>query len=141
MPLNDLFRKFASRTSKLVGSTWAFLLAIIFVGGWMLTNMTSKFTDQSLLWISTVCTLVTFLIVFLIQNTQNRHNRAMQLKLDELIKSQTRARNDLVGLEEFTDAEMDIVQNDFHELRQEFVDRQAALIKHHMARRHDAGKK
>jgi low affinity Fe/Cu permease len=65
----------------------------------------------------------------------------MQLKLDELIKSQQKARNDLLGLEELTDEELDMLQEDFHTLRQEFIDRQAALIKHHVAKRHEKHKK
>ena len=135
MPMNELFRRFASRASKFVGSSWLFLLAVIFIISWLVSNFPNNYNAETLLTIDTICTIVTFLIVFLIQNTQNRHNRAMQLKLDGIIKSQQSARNDLMGLEELTDEELDKFQEDFHVLRQEFVDRQAELIKHHIARR------
>jgi low affinity Fe/Cu permease len=133
--INETFRKFASRASKFVGSSWIFLVALIFILFWLVSHFPDKYTEHALLIVDTFCTIVTFLIVFLIQNTQNRHNRAMQLKLDELIKSQTRARNDLLGLEELTDEELDMLQDDFHQLRQEFIDRRTALIKHHISRR------
>ena len=133
--VNETFRKFASRASKFVGSSWVFLVALLFILGWLVSHWPDKFTEHALLIVDTFCTIVTFLIVFLIQNTQNRHNRAMQLKLDELIKSEVRARNDLLGLEELTDEELDMLQDDFHQLRQEFVERRAALIKHHISRR------
>ncbi len=136
MPTNEIFRRFAFRASKFVGSSWLFIIAVVFILTWAATNFPNNYTEQTLLTIDTICTIITFLIVFLIQNTQNRHNRAMQLKLDGLIKSQQSARNDLMGLEELTDEELDMFQEDFHVLRQEFVDRQAELIKHHIARRH-----
>ena len=135
MTVNELFRRFANKASKFVGSSWLFILAVAFICGWLVSNF-NRFTEASMLAIDTACTIITFLIVFLIQNTQNRHNRAMQLKLDELIKSQQSASNNLMGLEELTDQELDQVQEDFHQLRQEFIDRQAALIKSHIARRH-----
>ena len=138
MPMNEIFRRFAFRASKFVGSSWLFLVAVVFILGWFVSNFPNNYTEQTLLTIDTICTIITFLIVFLIQNTQNRHNRAMQLKLDGLIKSQQSARNDLMGLEELTDEELDMFQEDFHILRQEFVDRQAELIKHHIDRKHIA---
>jgi len=135
MQINEVFRRFAARASKFVGTSWLFLVAVILVSVWFVSNLPDRFTEQSLLTIDTFCTIITFLIVFLIQNTQNRHNRAMQLKLDGLIKAQSSARNDLMGLEELTDEELDLFEQDFHELREEFVRRQTELIRAHRIRR------
>lgn len=123
---NEQFRHFAGTVSRLVGSTWTFILAILFIAVWWIAHALGNFPERDLVWVSTVCTVMTFLIVFLIQNTQNRHNRAMQLKLDELIKSQQKASNELVGLEDFTDEELDAVQDEFQSLREEVISRHRA---------------
>ena len=134
MKLNDSFHLFAARVSRRVGSSWAFIVALMLVGGWVLGGLIGGFTDTWLLVINTLCSVATFLIVFLIQNTQNRDNRAMHLKLNELLKSGRTARTDLVGLEELTDRELDDLQDDFRRLRLEFVTRHTKLIEDKLAR-------
>src|ERR1041384_590194 len=101
--LREKFRQFAHRMSQAVGSPWAFLLACVVIVVWAALGPANQFSDTWQLIINTGTTIVTFLIVFLIQNTQNRDTRAMQLKLDELIRAIKGARNTLVNLEEMSD--------------------------------------
>jgi low affinity Fe/Cu permease len=111
---NEAFRKVASCAATAVGSKWAFLLAILIVVVWAATGPIFHFSDTWQLVINTGTTIVTFLMVFLIQNTQNRDAKAIHLKLDELIRGVKGARTDLVNLEEFSDEELE-------KLRQQFV--------------------
>jgi low affinity Fe/Cu permease len=96
-----------------VGSAWAFSLALLVVVVWAFTGPLFGFSNTWQLVINTGTTIVTFLMVFLIQNTQNRDGRAMQLKLDELIKTSKRARNSLIDLEDMSDDELDGFQKEF----------------------------
>src|SRR5688572_12106285 len=104
--MNELFRWFSHRTSEIVGSPWAFILAVVTILVWGLTGPIFRFSDTWQLIINTGTTIVTFLMVFLIQNTQNRDARAMHLKLDELIWAVEGARTGLVDLEDCTDEEL-----------------------------------
>jgi len=113
---HDFFRKFARRTSNGVGSTWAFLLAVLIILVWAATGPLFHFSDTWQLVINTSTTIVTFLMVFLIQNTQNRDAIQIQLKLDELIRALKGARNRLVDLEELTDEELEALRLEFHRL-------------------------
>ena len=101
----------------LVGSANAFLLALAVVVVWFLTGPTFDFSDTWQLVINTGTTIVTFLMVFLIQNTQNRDAKAMQLKLDELIRSTT-ARNAFVDLEEMSDEELAQLDKEFQAIHE-----------------------
>ena len=101
--MNELFRHFAQRISQLVGSSWAFILAVVIILVWAVTGPVFHFSDTWQLVINTGTTIVTFLIVFLIQNTQNRDAKAMQLKLDEIIRALKKARNEMVDLEDLSD--------------------------------------
>jgi low affinity Fe/Cu permease len=112
-PPAELFRRFAHTASQAVGSSWAFLLAALVVVGWAVLGPVFGFSNTWQLVINTGTTIVTFLMVFLIQNTQNRDGRAMQLKLDELIKTSGRARNSLIDLEDMSDEELDGFQKEF----------------------------
>ena len=116
---NDLFRRIASRTSHGVGSPWAFVAAFAIVMVWGLTGPIFDFSNRWQLVINSGTTIVTFLMVFLIQNTQNRDSHAMHLKLDELIRSSKTARNQLMDLEDLTDAELDELQHEFDHLARE----------------------
>jgi low affinity Fe/Cu permease len=116
--VNDAFRVFARRCSAVLGSPWAFAGAILIIVVWAVTGPTFHFSDTWQLIINTGTTIVTFLMVFLIQNTQNRDAKAMHLKLDEIIRSLTKARNELVDLENLSDEEMDKLEKQFKELRQ-----------------------
>lgn len=118
---NDLFRRIASRTSHSVGSPWAFVVALAIVLIWAATGPLFHFADTWQLVINTGTTIVTFLMVFLIQNTQNRDSHALHLKLDELIRSNDAARNRLMGLEQLADHEIDELQLEFDRLAQEKI--------------------
>jgi low affinity Fe/Cu permease len=116
--LNDLFRKFAHRSSELVGTPWTFLVAVAVVILWALSGPLFGFSDTWQLVINTGTTVVTFLMVFLIQNTQNRDAKAIHLKLDELIRAMNGARNGLLNLEALSDAELKGLQEEFEKLSQ-----------------------
>ena len=111
--LREHFRKFAHTASLIVGSPWAFLAACAVIVVWACTGPRFGYNDTWQLVINTGTTIVTFLMVFLIQNTQNRDARAMHLKLDELIRAVTGARNRLVNLEEMSDDELDQLHEEF----------------------------
>ncbi|HEY6070546.1 MAG TPA: low affinity iron permease family protein, partial [Chthoniobacterales bacterium] len=115
--ISDAFRIFARRTSALLGSAWAFVGALFIIVVWALTGPTFHFSDTWQLIINTGTTIVTFLMVFLIQNTQNRDAKAMHLKLDEIIRALKRARNEMVDLEELSDEELDKLEDQFRRLR------------------------
>jgi low affinity Fe/Cu permease len=114
---NEGFRRCASAAANAVGSKWAFLLSCVVVLGWAATGPMFRYSDTWQLVINTGTTIVTFLMVFLIQNTQNRDAKAIHLKLDELIRSVKGARNHLVNLEEFTDEELANLQKQFEQVR------------------------
>jgi low affinity Fe/Cu permease len=113
--MQDLFHRFAQRTSNAVGSGWAFALALAAIVVWALIGPAVGFTNTWQLVINTGTTIVTFLIVFLIQNTQNRESRAIQLKLDELIIASS-ASNEAVDLENISDEQATQLLRQFHEL-------------------------
>jgi low affinity Fe/Cu permease len=125
--MRDFFRRFAQRTSAMVGSAWAFLVATLIVIGWATTGPLFDYSDTWQLVINTGTTIVTFLMVFLIQNTQNRDAKAMQLKLDELLRALGPARTDLVDLEDRSDDDLARLQDEFVRLR-EYVERTHGAI-------------
>lgn len=116
MPSASAFRRFAVATSHAVGSPWAFAIAAVTVLVWGLTGPLFQFSNGWQLTINTGTTIVTFLMVFLIQYTQNRDADVMQLKLDELIRSVTKARNELVDMEDLSDEELKRLHDEFHQL-------------------------
>jgi low affinity Fe/Cu permease len=116
--MNDNFRKLAQKTSAAVGSPWSFLVAITAIAVWALSGPLFHFTDTWQLVINTGTTIVTFLMVFLIQNTQNRDAKAMHLKLDELLRAVDSARTGLVDLEDLDDAAITRLQEQFKALRE-----------------------
>jgi low affinity Fe/Cu permease len=115
--MRDRFRKFAQKASDAVGSPWAFLIAVFTVIIWLVTGPLFHFSDTWQLLINTGTTIVTFLMVFLIQNAQNRDARAMHLKLDELIRSLSEARDKLIDVEHLSDKELRRLQESFRQLR------------------------
>jgi low affinity Fe/Cu permease len=115
--VSDAFRCFAQRSSALLGSAWAFCGAVLVIVVWLVTGPTFHFSDTWQLIINTATTVVTFLMVFLIQNTQNRDAKAMHLKLDELIRALKGARNQLVDLEELSDDDLKKLEEQFRRLR------------------------
>jgi low affinity Fe/Cu permease len=133
--MRDAFRRFAHRASDIVGSPAAFLAGLIVIVIWGVTGPIFRYSDTWQLIINTGTTIITFLMVFLIQNTQNRDSRAIHLKLDELIRSVHTARNELVGLEELSDEDLDEMQREFTRLR-EHAERKLHSIEEHRSRRH-----
>ena len=116
--LRQRFQRFAQSASAVVGSHWSFVVALAVVLAWGITGPIFKFSDTWQLVINTGTTIVTFLMVFLIQNTQNRDAKAIHLKLDELIRSKRGARNAMVDLEHCTDEELDLIEEEFKRIRQ-----------------------
>ena len=110
----SLFGAFASKTSQLTGKPITFLLATAIVIVWAATGPIFHYSDTWQLVINTGTTIVTFLMVFLIQNTQNRDTVALQLKLDELILATSKARNNIVGIEDATEEEIEQEKQKLH---------------------------
>ena len=115
--MNDLFHRFARGASEVVGKPTTFLAAFLVIVIWAITGPLFHFSDTWQLVINTSTTIVTFLMVFLIQNTQNRDAHAIHLKLDELIRAHAHARNALLALELMSDAELQKLQSEFEGLR------------------------
>jgi len=115
--IRDAFGIFARKTSSVLGSAWAFVCAILIILVWALTGPTFHYSDTWQLIINTGTTIVTFLMVFLIQNTQNRDAKAVHLKLDELIRAVGPARNKLVDLEKMSDDELKNLEQEFEKVR------------------------
>ena len=116
--MHELFRTFSQRTSATTGSPLGFGLAVAVIVVWALTGPVFGYSDSWQLVINTGTTIVTFLMVFLIQNTQNRDTRAVHLKLDELLRAVQDARNSMLDLENLTDEELDRLQAEFSALRE-----------------------
>jgi len=125
---SDGFRRFAVWVSNALGTHWAFLAAVLLVVGWAATGPLFGFGERWQLVINTGTTIITFLMVFIIQATQNRDGRAIQLKLDELIRC-GRGRNVFADLEHATDQELDAFQREFSSLRQQGVEAGSALAR------------
>jgi low affinity Fe/Cu permease len=119
----DVFQSFASHASYAVGSKWAFLAAVCIIGGWAILGPYFRYSDTWQLVINTATTIITFLMVFLIQNTQNRDARAIHLKLDELIRCLDLAHNDMINVEKLSDEELAVLSNRFDKIRDEFENR------------------
>ena len=117
MPVQDNFRRLAHRTSQVVGHANAFIAATVLIAAWLVTGPLFHFSDTWQLVINTTTTIVTFLMVFLIQSTQNRDSQAIHLKLDELIRANKEARNNLLVLEDLPDTDMRKLQSEFEGLR------------------------
>jgi low affinity Fe/Cu permease len=115
-PWNDAFRRFAYGTASVIGSPVAFMVALLVCAVWGLTGPIFGFSDTWQLVINTGTTIVTFLVVFLIQYTQNRDTLELRLKLDELLRAITEARTGLVNLEDCSDEELERLRREFQRL-------------------------
>jgi low affinity Fe/Cu permease len=115
--VSDAFRVFARHSSIALGSAWAFAGAVLVILVWLVTGPMFHFSDTWQLVINTATTIVTFLMVFLIQNTQNRDAKAAHLKLDEVIRALKGARNQLVDLENLSDEELKKLEEQFKSMR------------------------
>jgi low affinity Fe/Cu permease len=114
--VREQFRKLAHGTAEIVASPGAFLAAAVAIVVWSATGPLFHFSDTWQLIINTGTTIITFLMVFLIQNTQARDTKAIQLKLDELLRSIKAARTELVSLEDLSDEELETLRAEFSKL-------------------------
>jgi len=112
------FRRIADATGSVVGSPWTFAATLGLTALWLLLGPVFQFSDTWQLTMNTAASQVTFLIAFLLQNTQNRDTRALQLKLDELIRSTTGARPQLIQLEGLDDDQLDALKHEFERVRE-----------------------
>jgi low affinity Fe/Cu permease len=117
------FGQSAAMAASLVGSPWAFLFALLLIIGWGLSGPYFHYSDTWQLIINTGTTILTFLVVFLIQNTQNRDARALHLKLDEIIRSLHAAHNEMIDIEKLSDAELDQLAKRYERFRNEYATR------------------
>jgi low affinity Fe/Cu permease len=123
---SDRFGRFAARSSHYLGSRWAFIAAIGVIVGWALTGPIFRYSDTWQLVINTGTTIVTFLMVFLIQNTQNRDARAIHLKLNELIHAVDKAKNKMIDVENLSEVELDELARTYEKIRSGAQERQQA---------------
>lgn len=115
--MNEVFRVIAHRISAAMGSSWAFILALIVVLVWALSGPFFDYSESWQLIINTGTTILTFLMVFLIQNTQNRDSKALHLKMDEMIYKTKSARNRLIDLEDLPDKDLEELEKEFDKIR------------------------
>jgi len=120
-PKQNLFQSISNRAAVWMGSAAAFIWSTVLVIVWAISGPFYNYSDTWQLVINTGTTVATFLMVFLIQNTQNRDAKAIHIKLDELLKSSRGARNQLVGAEELSEKELDELLDEFHNIREKYV--------------------
>jgi low affinity Fe/Cu permease len=112
----EVFRRFARHAAETLGSSWAFLAALLIIVAWGVSGPYFHFSDTWQLVINTGTTIITFLMVFLIQNTQNRDSKAIHLKLDELIRAAKGAKNSLIDLDSLTDDQIRELEEEYKRL-------------------------
>lgn len=120
---NDSFARFAAVASTWLGSKWAFAGAGLIIVVWATTGPIFHYSNTWQLVINTGTTIITFLMVFLIQNTQNRDARAINLKLNELIRAGEKARNQMIDIENLSDLELDELQAKYEAIKAEYEQR------------------
>lgn len=116
--MQERFRRFAERTTTALGSVWAFTLAAVFTAAWGVSGFVFDFSDTWQLTMNTAASIVAFLMVFVIQNTQSRDARAIHLKLDELLRAMDGARPHLVEAEALSDREMEALREEFRAIHE-----------------------
>lgn len=127
--MGEFFRKFAHRTSEAVGSIWAFIIALLIIIVWAVTGPIFNYSDTWQLVINTGTTIITFLMVFLIQNTQNRDSKVIHLKIDELLRAVKTARTSMANLEDLSDQELDRIHQEFLSYKQKRDEQRSAKEK------------
>ncbi len=125
--MNEAFRKFSAHVSQIVGSAHSFVIAASVIIIWAITGPLFGFSNTWQLVINTGTTIVTFLMVFVIQNTQNRDAKSMHLQLNEIIESMKTANNEYIDLDDLSDAELDKLQQHFKNMHQK--------LEHHAQKR------
>jgi low affinity Fe/Cu permease len=126
LPRRDFFGTFSAWTAKVMGGRAAFALALLSVVAWACTGPIFRYSQDWQLVINTSTTIVTFLMVFLIQNSQNRESKATHLKLDELIHAVKRADNRLICVEELSEAQLNAIAQRYQELARQSQERHEA---------------
>ncbi len=121
------FQVLATRASSWVGSKWAFATALLLIVGWAATGPYFRYSDTWQLVVNTATTIVTFLMVFLIQNTQNRDAKAIHLKLDEIIRANRRADNQMIDIEKLSDEELEVLAAQFEQISLACEERKKAV--------------
>jgi low affinity Fe/Cu permease len=119
--MNEIFRKFAGYASEAVGSPWAFATAVLTVICWLLIGPAFGFSDSWQLTFNTGVTITTFLMVFIIQNTQNRNDTVVQLKLNELLRGSAGPRTHFVELDDMSDEELQHLKSEFQKLKEQII--------------------
>jgi low affinity Fe/Cu permease len=122
------FSRFATRVSAIAGSAWIFVLACLGIIVWLVTGPYFRYSDTWQLIINTATTVITFLMVFLIQNTQNRDTLAINLKLDEIIRSIRHAHNEMINIEKLSDEELAELAKHYERIREEHDHRAARKL-------------
>jgi low affinity Fe/Cu permease len=112
------FRRVADATAAIAGSPWVFFATVIATAVWLVLGPVYRFSDTWQLTMNTAASQLTFLIAFLLQNTQNRDTRALQLKLDELLRSTSGARPQLINLEVLDEEQLQALTREFERLRE-----------------------
>ena len=115
--MNKLFRLFAEKVAFFTGTSWAFIGALAVLVAWAATGPIFGFSDTWQLVINTSTTVITFLMVFVIQNTQDRDFKALHLKLDEIIRASEGAHHGLIALQNLSDEELNVIEKGFERLR------------------------
>ncbi len=126
----DWFGPFASTTSGWLGSRWGFGAAAVFILIWALTGPIFHYSDTWQLIINSVTNIVTFLMVFLLQNSQNRDAKAINLKLDELIYSISSAKNHMIDIEKLSDRELELMATRYETIRKKYRDPESKSSEH-----------
>lgn len=140
--MNDYFHDLARKASLAVGSPWAFFVALALIAAWLVGGPVFRFSDTWQLVVNTFTTIVTFLMVFLIQNSQNRDAKVFHLKLDELLRAVENARTGFADLENLPDAELKQVEEEFRYLSAKYGDSMSSVHRALRARTtHVAGKR
>lgn len=123
--MNEIFRKLATKISKATGSVWTFMLALSIIFLWITSGPIFNYSNTWQLMINTTTTVVTFLMVFIIQNTQNRDSRAIHVKLDELLRAVKGARLKMLDSENLSDDDLEALHQEFQKLHEKY-DRELA---------------
>jgi low affinity Fe/Cu permease len=128
LTLNERFRKFAMCVARFAGSPVAFMISFLIIVVWAIVGPFFHYSDSWQLVINTSTTIVTFLMVFLIQNMQNRDAKAIHLKLDELIRAVKGARNNLVSLENLSEEELQLLERQFSRIAEKNRNRKETAV-------------
>ncbi len=129
--MKEFFKVFSARAAEVVGSPWAFTAGVAGILIWGMAGPAFRYSDTWQLIVNSGTSIVTFLMVFLIQNTQNRDAKAMQIKLNELIRAVSNARSFMVDLENLPDEELEAFRKEFEELSARLRVKKASIITPH----------